>query len=267
MNAVPTPKVALTAVVLTYNEAENIAACLETLQFADRRLVFDSYSEDETIAIARSSGVDVIKQHTFHNFAMQRNAALKWLQGKSDWVLFIDADERVTRDLAVEIRTALTQPTYAGWRMSRHNFICGKLTLYGGWYPDYQTRLLRLDRARYDPERPVHEVVILAGRLGTLQNPLVHHNYRNWAQFQQKQRSYAEFHAAQLQKEGIRPKWRHYWLPPLREFRRRYFTLRGYCMGWHGLRLSWYMAAFEARSYRLLRERHRAKTTLSYRAR
>lgn len=267
MTSASTPKVPLTAVVLTYNESEHIAACLETLQFADRLLVFDSYSDDETVAIARSSGADIIKQHTFHNFALQRNAALKWLKGKSDWVLFIDADERVPLELAEEICGAVSETGYAGWRMSRHNYICGKLTLFGGWYPDYQTRLLRLDRARYDPERPVHEVVILDGRLGTLQTPLVHHNYRNWAQFQQKQRVYAGFHAAQLQKEGIRPKWRQFWLPPLREFRRRYFTLGGYRMGWHGLRLSWLMAAFEARSYRLLRERHRAKAALSCRAR
>ena len=266
MTTSPDTKVPLTAVVLTYNESEHIAACLETLQFADRMLVFDSYSGDETVAIARASGAEV-RQHRFQNYASQRNAALKSLRGKSDWALFIDADERVPPELAEEICGAVSETGYAGWRMSRHNYICGKLTLHAGWYPDYQTRLLRLDRARYDPERPVHEVVLLAGRLGTLQTPLVHHNYRNWAQFQQKQRGYAEFHAAQLQKEGIRPRWRQFWLPPLREFRRRYFTLGGYRMGWHGLRLSWLMAAFEARSYRLLRERHRAKAALSYRAR
>lgn len=263
MNAASAPKVALTAVVLTYNEAEHIAHCLATLQFADRRLVFDSFSDDETVSFARSSGAEV-KQHRFHNFASQRNAALKSLRGKSEWALFIDADERVPVDLAAEIRSVISQEGYAAWQMPRHNYICGKLTLFAGWFPDHQTRLLRLDRARYDPERPVHEVVQLDGRLGTLQTSLVHHNYRDWAQFRQKQRIYAEHYAAQLQRAGVRARWRHLWLPSLREFHRRFFTLQGYRMGWHGLRLSWQMAAFEARGHRLLRQRLRAKSTFRH---
>lgn len=266
MKSAPPSKVTLTAVVLTHNEADHIAACLKTLGFADRLLVFDSYSEDETVTTAREAGADVL-QHRFNNFAAQRNAALKSLRGKSEWALFIDADERVPSELDAEISAATAQSGYAGWRMPRHNYICGKLTLYAGWYPDYQTRLLRVDRARYDPDRPVHEIALLDGRLGTLNTALVHHNYRNWAHFRQKQRAYAEFYAAQLQRAGLRPQWRQRWLPPLREFRRRYFTLRGYRMGWHGLRLSLLMARFEARSYRLLRDRYRSKATLSYRAR
>ena len=113
--------------------------------------------------------------------------------------------------------------------------------------------------------RPVHEVVQLDGRLGTLAPALIHHNYRDWAHFQRKQRAYAESQSAQLQREGIRPRWRQHLLPPLREFRRRYLTLRGYRMGWHGLRLSLLMAQFEARSYRLLRQRYRARALLSRR--
>ncbi len=252
---------ALTAVVLTRDEAANIAACLETLRFADQRLVFDSYSEDATTDIARACGAEVI-QHRFTNYANQRNAALKALLGRSEWVLFIDADERVSPALAAEIRSASARAGYAGWRIPRHNYICGRLTLYAGWYPDYQTRLLRLDRARYDPRRPVHEVVALAGRLGTLNTPIVHHNYRDWEQFQRKQKAYAEYRAKQLQQEGVRPRLRHHWRAPLREFLRRYFTLRGYRMGGHGLHLSWLMAQHEWRSHQLLRQRSRARTTI-----
>ena len=264
MKTAPPSKITLTAVVLTHNEAAHIAACLETLHFADRLLVFDSFSQDETPAIARDLGAEVI-QHRFNNYAAQRNAALKSLRGRSEWALFVDADERAPSELATAIRAAIAQPGYAGWRMPRHNYICGKLTLHAGWYPDYQTRLLRLERARYDPNRPVHEVVLLDGRLGTLAPALVHHNYHDWAHFQHKQRAYAEFRAAQLQREGIRPRWRQHLLPLLREFRRRYLTLRGYRMGWHGLRLSLLMAQFEARSYHLLRQRYRAKAFLSRR--
>lgn len=258
------PPVELTAVVLTRNEAAQIRACLETLQFADRLLVFDSFSDDDTAARARELGAQVIA-HRFANFAAQRNAALKSLRGHSRWALFIDADERVSPALAAAIRGACAQEDYAGWRMPRHNYICGRLTQHGGWFPDYQTRLLRLERARYDPQRPVHEVALLDGRLGTLTPPLTHHNYRDWAHFRRKQRQYAAFYAAQLQKEGRRPRRRHRLSAPLREFCRRYFALRAYRMGWHGLRLSLHMAQFAALSHRLLRERYRSRATLSYR--
>ncbi|MBK9123446.1 MAG: glycosyltransferase family 2 protein [Chloroflexi bacterium] len=242
----------LTAVILTYNEEANVADCLDSVAFADARVVFDSGSTDRTAEIAREAGATVI-QRTFDNYANQRNAALDAVADSSDWVLFVDADERVTSALADAVRRAVDQgPAYAGWRIARHNYIFGKLTLGAGWYPDYQTRLLRPDAAHYDPERKVHEVVQLDGPLGTIDEPFVHINYTRFDQFVAKQQRYTAYEARILYEQGVRPKPHNFILQPLRHFRWRFFTLKGYRDGLHGLRLCVLMAWYELRKYQML---------------
>lgn len=243
----------LTAIVLTLNEADNIAACIETLRFADDILVLDSYSRDRTVLIAQQSGARVV-QRAFDNYADQRNAALELVKDSADWALFVDADERVTSDLAEEIREAINFPGYAGFRIPRHNYIFGRLTLGAGWYPDYQTRLLRIGLAHYDPARKVHEIVVLNGREGTLTEPLIHYNYSSIGQFIEKQRRYTETEARILFEQGLRPKPHHFLTQPIRHFIWRFFTLRGYRDGLHGLRLSLLMAWYEFRKQRLLQK-------------
>ena len=241
----------LTAIVLTHNESEQIADCIKSLRFADRVIVFDSYSTDDTVAIAQSSGADIF-QHEFVDYAEQRNAALDAADEMTDWVLFVDADERVTDALAEEIRQKIRLPDYAGWRIPRHNYIFGILTKGAGWYPDYQTRLLRVGRAYYDTRRKVHEVVNLYGEEGTIRHPLVHFNYRDMEQFKDKQELYARFDAQSLYSQGVRPKQHNLVLQPLRQFYWRFVTLGGYRDRWHGLRLSLLMAWYEYRKYQAL---------------
>jgi (heptosyl)LPS beta-1,4-glucosyltransferase len=240
----------LTAIVLTYNEAEHIEECLKSLAFADERIVFDSISTDKTVELARNAGARVI-QHKFENYAAQRNAALDAAQN-TDWVLFVDADERVSPELAEEIRQVLISRTAVGYRIPRHNYIFGKLTKGAGWFPDYQTRLLKVGKAVY--ENPVHEVVVLNGELGTLEKPFIHHNYKDLAHFLGKQRKYVRYDAQILFDEGIKPKPQNYILQPLRHFRWRFFELKGYSDGLHGLTLSALMAWFEFRKYVILGE-------------
>ena len=241
----------LTAIVLTRNESEHIAECIKTLRFADRIIVFDSFSTDDTVAIAQSNGADIF-QHKFENYAEQRNAALDAADEMTDWVLFVDADERITEPLAVEIREKINLPDYAGWRLPRHNYIFGILTKSAGWYPDFQTRLLRVGQAYYDTGRPVHEVVKLYGTEGTISNPIIHYNYRDVEQFMTKQENYARYDAQRLFKQGVRPRQHNFLLQPLRQFYWRYVTLGGYRSRWHGLRLSLMMARYEYRKYQLL---------------
>jgi hypothetical protein len=245
--------VSLAAIVLTKNEAQHIQACLETLRFADLMVVFDSYSEDQTIAIAQAAGAE-IQQRAFDHYANQRNAAIQSVQGRAEWVLFVDADERVSPALAAEILYTMREDDRkcAGWRMPRHNYIFGRLTYGAGWYPDYQTRLLRVGAARYDPTRKVHEIVLLDGGLGTLKEPLIHYNYRDRAQFVEKQRRYTRYEAQILYDSGIRPKPRNFVLQPLRQFWWRFITLQGYRDGLHGLRLSLLMGWYEWRKYQIL---------------
>ena len=244
----------LAAVVLTFNEERHIRDCLDCLRFADLVLVLDSFSDDKTPTLARVAGARV-KQRRFVDYADQRNFALKLLRNEVDHVLFVDADERVSYELGAEIRTAITRHAeVAGWRIPRHNIIFGRLTRGAGWYPDYQTRLLRPDSARYDPERPVHELVLLDGEQGTLKQPLLHYNYDSPQQFRRKQRDYSERAAQMRFAQGERPSIHALLLQPLHHFRWRFFTLGGYREGWHGLRLCALMAWYELHILLRLRE-------------
>ncbi len=243
----------LVAVILTYNEADHIAACIESVyDFVDEVLVFDSFSTDETVRIAEQAGARVLARE-FDHYAGQRNAALEAVKDEAEWVLFVDADERISLNLAVEIRDAMEKPGYAGWRIPRHNYIFSKLTMGAGWYPDYQTRLLRVGAAHYDPARKVHEVVILNGAEGTLEHHITHYNYRDARHFALTQRKYTAYEAQIMFEGGIRPKPQNYILQPVRHFIWRFFTLRGYQVGLHGLRLCLLMSWYELRKYMLLR--------------
>lgn len=250
--ATPGPRIA--AVVLTLNEARHIAACLQTLEWADVRLVFDSFSRDETPALARTNGA-IVTQNRFVNYAQQRNDALAWAAAQTppvDWVFFVDADERCTPELASELRTVCQDSTRDVWAVPRHNYLFGRLTLGAGWFPDFQARLFRVGKADFEPARAVHEVARHQGEMGRLRATLDHYNYDNVAQFHDKQRRYAEYDAGILFKQGARPKPRNFVLQPLREFRRRFFSLGGYRDGLHGLRLSALMAWYSLDMYRRL---------------
>lgn len=246
----PTPKPnspELTAVILTLNEAAHIEACVDSLAWADKVVVYDSYSDDGTDRLAQETGALVL-QNKFENYAQQRNAALDAID--TDWVFFVDADERGTPLLGEEIREVIACRTEAGWYVPRHNYIFGKLTLGAGWYPDYQLRLLKYGNARY--ERPVHEIAEVDGEIGYLRNTLIHYNYRNSDHFHAKQRAYSSYDASILKKDGVRPKPHNFILQPLRQFWWRYVTLRGYQDGLHGIRLSLYMMYYEWVKYRKL---------------
>lgn len=239
----------LVTVVLTRDEERHLPDCLESLRWADELLVFDSYSQDRTVDIAREMGARVV-QHPFVNYAEQRQAALEAAGG--DWVFFVDADERATPALAAEVRQVIRQASPVGWWVPRRNIIVGRWIRHAGWYPDYQLRLMRPGRARYDPSREVHELVILRGEEGRLQSELIHYNYDTWGEFLRKQMRYAPLEARVLRKQGVRARPHHLLLQPLREFRRRYVTLQGYKDGLHGLLLSLLMAWYQVLVYRQL---------------
>ncbi len=253
----------LAAIVLTKNEEHHIGDCLDSLAWAERRVVFDSFSIDRTGEIARARGADVI-QHPFSDYASQRNAAMQAVD--ADWIFFVDADERATPELAEEIRLIVSQhpPLFApagawagegrvGWYVPRHNYLFGKLTRGGGYWPDYQMRLLKRGCARYD--RPASEIVELEGQAGYLQNALIHYNYETIEQFHQKQTFRIDFEATNLYRQGAKCKFYSPYTMVVRHFWWRFVTLKGYQDGWHGFRLSWMLAYyFGYRYYRRLAE-------------
>lgn len=241
----------ISAIVLTKNEEANIAECLNTLHWADELLVLDSFSDDATVEIAVAMGAEV-QQRRFDNYARQRNAALR--MGHKEWVFFVDADERATDELADEIRHAVRDEGLDGWWVPRKNYIFGRWIRHAGWYPDYQLRLLRRDRAHYDERREVHELVELDGEAGYLQNPLIHYNYDTVREFCDKQDRYTGYEVRVLFESGHRARPWNLVLQPVRQFRWRYLSLRGYRDGWRGLLLSCLMAYYDwVRYWRLWR--------------
>jgi hypothetical protein len=235
----------LIVAILTKNEARHIGDCIKSVQWADEVILEDSFSTDGTVEIAAGLGAKVY-QKKFVNFAVARETALtnaRTLGG--EWILFVDADERATPELAQEILQVIKNQQIVGWWAPRYNIMWGHTMRGGGWYPDYQLRLMRLDAAGYDPERQVHETVILNGPEGYLKEHLIHYNYDSLAQFKFKQSRYLDFEAKILREKGIRAKPWTYVTMPLREFNRRYISLKGYKDGWVGLQIcslmSWYM--------------------------
>ena len=232
------------AVILTKNEAAHIAACSAALRGqVDAVVVWDSGSSDATCSLAQQAGALVV-QRPFDTYAAQRQAVLETLQ--TQWIFFVDADERVSPELVAEIRRQLSadteaQPPVNGYWVPRRNFIAGHETRGGGYYPDYQLRLLRRGKAQYTA-RAVHEVVTVTGQQRYLEQPLLHYNYSDWAHFHAKQPGYARFEALNLKGRGIYPRPHNFILQPLREFRRRFVTLGGWRDGLHGLRLALWLA-------------------------
>jgi (heptosyl)LPS beta-1,4-glucosyltransferase len=245
----------VTAIVLTLNEERNIEECLDSLAWVDKQVVFDSFSTDRTVELAQRAGAEVI-QHPFENYAQQHNAAME--QVEAEWIFFVDADERATPELAQEVR-AVTDGTHeeVAWSVPRHNYIFGRLTLWAGWYPDYQTRLLLRGRVHW--ERPVHEYTVLDGPQGYLNSPLIHYNYDDLADFITRQDRYTDFNAGILFEQGIRPRFYSRYTQAVRQFWWRFVTLRGLRDGLHGLRLSLLMAHYEGMKYRRLARLWRTK--------
>ncbi len=231
----------LAALVLTRNEERHIHDCLASVRdFVDELIVFDSGSLDRTVPIAREVGARV-ETRPFDNYPQQRNAALACAQ--SDWVFFIDADERATVALGTELRSKLAGP-HVGFWVPRRNLIFGKEIRHTGWWPDYQPRVLKKGLAHFDPQRQVHELVIWNGKAGYLTEPLIHHNYETLSQFTAKQSAYTHYEARIWYEEGKRARRRSFVGQPLREFYRRYVTLQGWRDGGHGLLLSGLMAYY-----------------------
>ena len=132
----------VSVLICTKNEARNLPGCLESVAWAGDVVVFDSFSDDDTVKIAGQSGARVV-QRQFDNFSAHKNWALDHVDFAHEWVLIVDADERVSPALAREITAAVARPgEICGYYLARQNYFCGTWIRHGGWYPDYNLRLL-----------------------------------------------------------------------------------------------------------------------------
>ena len=174
----------ITALIPAFNEAQNLPACLESVRWADEIFVVDSFSTDATPDIARQFGARVV-QHEYVNSATQKNWAIP--QASHEWVLIVDADERVTPGLRDEILRVLQTggDGSAGFSIPRKNFFFGKEIRYCGWDTDRVIRLFRRDLGRYQ-DRSVHADMLLDGKLGYFTQPFEHYTYLTMDQYFEK---------------------------------------------------------------------------------
>ncbi|MDB5964911.1 MAG: glycosyltransferase family 2 protein [Polaromonas sp.] len=189
----------LSVIVITKNEAHNIESCLRSVAFADQVIVVDSGSEDGTAGIARDLGAEVSQTTDWQGFGIQKNRALAL--ARCDWVLSVDADERVTPELQAEILATLSHPSRLVYDFPRLSGYCGQYMRYSGWYPDRVTRLFRRDAAAFSND-PVHERTVTSEPVGHLVNHLVHDSFRSFEDVLHKVNRYSSAGAEALHQQG-----------------------------------------------------------------
>jgi len=225
----------LSVIIPTYNEEENIQECLESVTWADEILVVDSFSKDRTLEIARRY-TDRILQREYINSASQKNWAIP--QTKHQWVMVVDADERVTPELRDEIRALLAAgPRCSGYVIRRVNHFLGRRIRYGGWARDRVLRLWDRTRGRYQ-EKEVHADVEVSGKVEELAHPLLHITFRSWDSYLHKIDRYTSWGADEYLKKGKRATLLDLILRPPARFVKRYILQLGFLDGIPGLMIT-----------------------------
>jgi glycosyltransferase involved in cell wall biosynthesis len=190
----------LSVIIITKNEALNIRECLESVKWADEIIVVDSGSTDDTLAICREFTPHVYIRD-WPGFGAQKNRALGY--ASKEWVLSLDADERITPELRAEIEQTLAAGNQDGYYIPRLSQFCGKFIHHSGWYPDYVLRLFRRNAGRFS-DSLVHESVLLNGSTARLKNTILHYSYLTADDVERKVAHYSSAAAQQMFQSGKR---------------------------------------------------------------
>ena len=240
----------LSVVIITKNEETNLRGCLESVcNLADEIVVVDSNSSDQTQNIAQEYGATVHITDDWPGFGIQKNRAVSL--AKNDWILSIDADERVTPELSKEISDLLQdQPKCQVYKISRLSWYCGRFIKHSGWHPDYVLRLFNRQSARFSDDL-VHERVLYDGEVHLLRSPLLHYSFLNFSQVLSKVDRYSSASAEQLYLRGKKASLlsavgHGFWA-----FIRTYIFQAGFLDGSHGFALA--VSNAEGTYYRYLK--------------
>lgn len=237
--------------MIVKDEERNIKACLESLAWADEIIVVDSGSTDRTREICASYPKVVFRDYPWQGFGPQKNKALDL--ASSEWVFSIDADERVTPELASEILKAVTGPTHDAYLVKRKNIFQGVWVRRSGWWPDEVLRLFRRGSARFN-DRIVHESLEYKGRPGVLENPLEHHSYTGAGDFISRVDHYSTLGARLLHERGKRAGTAAILARTVLAFLRSYVFKRGFLDGRAGLLIAFSTAEVTFYKYMKLAE-------------
>jgi glycosyltransferase involved in cell wall biosynthesis len=221
----------LSVIIPCFNEEAMIGDCLASVAFADEILVVDSFSTDRTVEIACRSTPRVL-QHEFWSHGAQNNWAIP--QAKHDWVLIVDADERVTPELASEVTRLLAAPDCDGYWIRRRNFFLGRELRHGSGSKDSVLRLFRRDKGRYQ-EKHVHSQVELNGRGGSCRGTLLHYSYQSLDDFTRKGHRFTRGGALSALEQGTHSSAGGMLIHALGRFLKSYLLKRGFLDGTEGL--------------------------------
>lgn len=226
----------ISVAIVTHNEEKHIADCLKSLTWADEVVVVDGRSTDDTVRVSKKLGAKVFVVE--NQPLMKINMNLAFEKCTSDWILSIDADEKVTPELKSEIKRVIDSGSKTvAYYVPRRNIVFGKWIAHTRWYPDYQLRLFRRGQAKF-PAKNVHEELVVDGEINYLSSDIEHLNYETVEQFIRKLNSYTTYEAEKLIAEGKKITWVDAVRFPLGEFLSRFFDGKGYLDGLHGLTLS-----------------------------
>lgn len=242
----------LSVVIITYNEEENIGGCLEGVKWADEIVIVDNFSTDRTIDIAKRY-TDRIFQRKWDGYGSQKNHAIS--KATNNWILAIDADERVTRELSNEILALFRsgEPLLAGYELPYKVFFGDRWVRHGGWYPEYHIRLFRKDQGRFK-ERLVHEGVEVSGPVGRLHHFVEHYTYRSISDFIQRMDRYSTLSAEAYHKEGRQVGWLETAFRAWFTFVQMYLLKRGFLDGAVGFQLATLYSYYTFVKYSKLKE-------------
>lgn len=224
----------LSVIIIAHNERDNIRECLASVAFADECIVLDGGSTDGTVDIAKSMNAQVVQSTEWQGFGHQKNMALSHAQ--SDWVLSLDADERISPELALEIQTAIASRQMDVYEIPRQTNFCGTWIRHCGWTPDRVARLFKRGQASFTSDK-VHERLTGPGmrRLGRLKHAMLHFSYPTPAHYWRKLQSYSQAWAEQKFAQGQNTSMTRACLSAVAAFIKSYFLRLGFLDGAMGL--------------------------------